>query len=128
MIERVLTSFTSHYYSQNKEIIKFGDSDTLYTLIYAILMLNTDLHNPTVVKKTSVDEIIKTWTKIFTNNLEESTIRDIYADIQQNQIKCMRSLENAEFPKSNFCLIRHLERPKQVSFLRRNLIPASRSN
>lgn len=44
-------------------------------------MLNTDLHNPTVVKKTSIEETIKNWQRIFSTSLDEPTIRDIYTDI-----------------------------------------------
>ena len=38
--------FAEEYFNQNPGVAP--DSDTLYTICFAIIMLNTDLHNPAI--------------------------------------------------------------------------------
>jgi brefeldin A-resistance guanine nucleotide exchange factor 1 len=46
LIERIVTVFAEHYASSDPEGI--SDKDAVYVLTYAIIMLNTDQHNPNV--------------------------------------------------------------------------------
>lgn len=45
-----LQAFASRYYDANLDVDVFANSDTVFILSYAIMMLNTDLHNPCVKK------------------------------------------------------------------------------
>ena len=47
LIERIVTEFADKYYStSNTEDI--ADRDAIFVLTYAVIMLNTDQHNPNV--------------------------------------------------------------------------------
>jgi brefeldin A-resistance guanine nucleotide exchange factor 1 len=46
LIERIVTSFADKYYNSAPEGV--ADRDSVYVLTYAIIMLNTDQHNPNV--------------------------------------------------------------------------------
>ena len=51
-----MESFAQRYCQLNPDI--FTNSDTCYVLSFAIIMLNTSLHNPSVKDKPSVDQFI----------------------------------------------------------------------
>ncbi|KAK4193806.1 ARF guanine-nucleotide exchange factor 2 [Podospora australis] len=53
LIERVVVSFSSKYYESSPENV--ADKDSVYVLSYAIIMLNTDQHNPTIKNGTRMD-------------------------------------------------------------------------
>jgi brefeldin A-resistance guanine nucleotide exchange factor 1 len=50
LIERIVTIFAEHYCASNKPD-DVADHDAVYVLTYAIIMLNTDQHNPNVAKQ-----------------------------------------------------------------------------
>lgn len=63
-IHAILDSFAEQYVSCNlyNDILKSNqpiDSDIILVLVYAILMLNTDLHNPSVKRKMSFEQFSK---------------------------------------------------------------------
>jgi brefeldin A-resistance guanine nucleotide exchange factor 1 len=88
LIERIVTCFSEHYCAS---AIPEGvaDKDAVYVLTYAIIMLNTDQHNPNINSKgrmTSVD---------FAKNLRgvnggqdfaPEYLQDIYDSIKSNEI------------------------------------------
>ncbi|KAH7724491.1 cytohesin-3 [Aphelenchoides avenae] len=53
-IDRVMERFAQRYCAQNPGL--FEKSDTCYILSYAIIMLNTSLHNPSVKEKMSLED------------------------------------------------------------------------
>ncbi|TRY68332.1 hypothetical protein TCAL_03803 [Tigriopus californicus] len=55
-IDRMMESFAQRYCQLNPEI--FTTTDTCYVLSFAIIMLNTSLHNPSVKDKPSVEQFI----------------------------------------------------------------------
>jgi len=55
-IDRMMESFAERYCQLNPDI--FTNSDTCYVLSFAIIMLNTSLHNPSVRDKPSVDQFV----------------------------------------------------------------------
>lgn len=55
-IDRMMESFAQRYCQLNQDI--FTNSDTCYVLSFAIIMLNTSLHNPSVKDKPSVDQFV----------------------------------------------------------------------
>ena len=52
----MMESFAERYCQLNPDI--FTNSDTCYVLSFAIIMLNTSLHNPSVRDKPSVDQFV----------------------------------------------------------------------
>lgn len=55
-IDRMMECFAERYCESNPGV--FTSSDTCYVLSFAIIMLNTSLHNPSVKDKPSVDRFI----------------------------------------------------------------------
>lgn len=55
-IDRMMECFAQRYCTLNPDI--FTNTDTCYVLSFAIIMLNTSLHNPAVKEKPSVDTFI----------------------------------------------------------------------
>jgi len=56
-IDRMMEKFASHYCQLNPSIFKHPD--TCFVLSFAIIMLNTSLHNPAVKNKQTLDGFIK---------------------------------------------------------------------
>lgn len=55
-IDRMMESFAQRYCQLNPNI--FTNSDTCYVLSFAVIMLNTSLHNPSVKDKPTVDQFV----------------------------------------------------------------------
>jgi len=55
-IDRMMETFAQRYCQLNPEL--FTNPDTCYVLSFAIIMLNTSLHNPSVKDKPSVEQFI----------------------------------------------------------------------
>lgn len=47
-IDRLMEAFSKEYFDQQKAITDFKNSDAVYVLAFSTIMLNTDLHNPTI--------------------------------------------------------------------------------
>lgn len=50
LIERIVTEFSEQYYEQAQPV-DIANKDAIYVLIYAVIMLNTDQHNPNLKSK-----------------------------------------------------------------------------
>uniref|UniRef100_A0A914GSC5 Cytohesin-1 n=1 Tax=Globodera rostochiensis TaxID=31243 RepID=A0A914GSC5_GLORO len=81
-IDRIMECFARHYCSQNSEV--FDHPDTCYTLCYAIIMLNTSLHNPSVKERMTLDNF-----SLITDsmNVSRALITDIYNSIRSEAFK-----------------------------------------
>jgi len=55
-IDRMMETFAQRYCQLNTNI--FSNSDTCYVLSFAVIMLNTSLHNPSVKEKSTLDQFI----------------------------------------------------------------------
>eukprot|EP00477_Mikrocytos_mackini_P001266 GAHX01001352.1.p1 GENE.GAHX01001352.1~~GAHX01001352.1.p1 ORF type:complete len:1152 (+),score=288.48 GAHX01001352.1:35-3457(+) len=77
-IDRIISSFGVYFYKSTKE--KFLDEDIPYYLAFAILMLNTDIHNSQVRTKMSCEQFI------MNVNLEAKGITKEYLEIIYNSI------------------------------------------
>lgn len=57
-IDRMMECFAKRYCDCQGENNIFQNSDTCYVLSFAIIMLNTSLHNPSVKEKPTVEQFI----------------------------------------------------------------------
>lgn len=64
-IDRVVERFADTYYQENSE--RFADPDSVYVLVFSLLMLHTDLYNPKITKKITKEQ--------FVHNTRGSTIQ-----------------------------------------------------
>ena len=55
-IDRCVQAFAKAYHAQNPDYLE--SEDAIYTLVFSLIMLNTDLHNPLVPKKMSLSDYL----------------------------------------------------------------------
>ena len=58
-IDRLVEAFSHSYWSDNPQL--FSSSDAVYSLAFATIMLNTDLHNPNIPanRKMKLEDFIR---------------------------------------------------------------------
>ncbi|XP_059277441.1 brefeldin A-inhibited guanine nucleotide-exchange protein 5 [Lycium ferocissimum] len=85
-IDRIMEKFAERYCADNPGLFK--NADTAYVLAYAVIMLNTDAHNPMVWPKMSKDDFVRM------NSTDEAEdcapkelLEEIYDSIVKEEIK-----------------------------------------
>ncbi|XP_019057827.1 PREDICTED: brefeldin A-inhibited guanine nucleotide-exchange protein 5 isoform X1 [Tarenaya hassleriana] len=85
-IDRIMEKFAERYCADNPGLFK--NADTAYVLAYAVIMLNTDAHNPMVWPKMSKSDFIR---MNATNDPEDCAptelLEEIYDSIVKEEIK-----------------------------------------
>ncbi|KAI3470391.1 hypothetical protein Pfo_027054 [Paulownia fortunei] len=85
-IDRIMEKFAERYCADNP--VLFKNADTAYVLAYAVIMLNTDAHNPMVWPKMSKSDFVRMNAM---NDAEESApqelLEEIYDSIVKEEIK-----------------------------------------
>ncbi|GAB4845824.1 Brefeldin A-inhibited guanine nucleotide-exchange protein 5 [Ancistrocladus abbreviatus] len=113
-IDRIMEKFAERYCADNPSIFK--NADTAYVLAYAVIMLNTDAHNPMVWPKMSKAEFVRMNSM---NDAEESPpkelLEEIYDSIVKEEIKMKDGVEG--FGKSSKQKPEAEERGRLVSIL-----------
>ena len=83
-IDRILQNFGAKYYNDNNNI--YESADATFYLTYAIMILQTELHNPNIKEKMSLESFINFVNEQNIKNLDEITLKDIYNDILNEPI------------------------------------------
>ncbi|KAG0557352.1 hypothetical protein KC19_11G122800 [Ceratodon purpureus] len=85
-IDRIMEKFAERYCRDNPNLFK--NADTAYILAYAVIMLNTDAHNPMVTKKMTKSDFVRMNSS---SDVEEHAptelLEDIYDSIVREEIK-----------------------------------------
>ncbi|KAK1568405.1 hypothetical protein Q3G72_024051 [Acer saccharum] len=85
-IDRIMEKFAERYCADNPGLFK--NADTAYVLAYAVIMLNTDAHNPMVWPKMSKSDFVR---MNATDDAEECAptvlLEEIYDSIVKDEIK-----------------------------------------
>ncbi|TSK87577.1 Cytohesin-3 [Bagarius yarrelli] len=85
-IDRMMEAFASRYCQCNPGV--FQSTDTCYVLSFAIIMLNTSLHNPNVRDKPAVERFISMNRGINEGgDLPEDLLRNLYESIKSEPFK-----------------------------------------
>ncbi|XP_016395120.1 cytohesin-3-like [Sinocyclocheilus rhinocerous] len=85
-IDRMMEAFASRYCQCNPGV--FQSTDTCYVLSFAIIMLNTSLHNPNVRDKPAVERFISMNRGINDGgDLPEELLRNLYESIKSEPFK-----------------------------------------
>ncbi|XP_077999135.1 IQ motif and SEC7 domain-containing protein 1-like [Glandiceps talaboti] len=87
-IERLMEAFAQRYCMCNPKVVnRFKNPDTVFILAFAIIMLNTDQHNPNVKaeRKMKLEDFVKNLRGIDNN---EDVDRDFLAGIYERIKKC----------------------------------------
>jgi cytohesin len=87
-IDRILEKFAHHYFLQNPNI--FLSSDTAYVLSFSLIMLNTDLHNQSIIpeKKMTLEQFIKNNRGINQGeDISKEILVTLYNSVKENEIR-----------------------------------------
>ena len=99
-IYNFICAFASRYYEENKEIFEknklnknnnsifFNSEEEVTSFAYSIMILNTDLHNPNVINKMTVEEFIKNnkSSGLF-KEVPEDYFKKIYKELYECELK-----------------------------------------
>lgn len=87
LIERIVTVFAQRYYDEAKPE-NIADQDAIYVLTYAIIMLNTDQHNPNTAKhRMKFENFARNLTTVNGGkNFDDKFLQDIFDSIKSNEI------------------------------------------
>jgi Sec7 domain len=95
VIDRVISNFAHAYYKYS-DFIK--NESAAYILAFSLIMLNTDLHTPSVKTKMPVESYIRNLLGVNDNeNFPEEYLKDLYVSIKSDPIEAkevIRSIEN----------------------------------
>jgi brefeldin A-inhibited guanine nucleotide-exchange protein len=86
-IDRIMEKFAERYCLQNPTV--FPSADTAFILSFSIIMLNTDLHNPSIRedRKMTKEDFIRNNRGISSgSDLPDTLLSDIYDEIKRNPI------------------------------------------
>ena len=93
-IDRILESFASKYYNDNNTL--FSNSDITFYLAYAIMILQTELHNPNVKDKMSLENFMKIFEDKEYENFTKEYLEDIYRQIKEEPLSMSESEDQIE--------------------------------
>jgi golgi-specific brefeldin A-resistance guanine nucleotide exchange factor 1 len=94
-IDRLMEAFSGQLYKQQLGKTFFKNSDAVYVLAFSTIMLNTDLHNPTIKKESRM-----TLRQFIRNNrginggqdMPEDFLSELYEQIKHKQIQVKREM------------------------------------
>jgi Sec7-like guanine-nucleotide exchange factor len=73
-IDRVMEAFGKEYYRQAKGGVKVGNNeDSFFILAFAVIMLNSDLHNPSVKRRMSCQQFRRNLEGAITLSKQDAT-------------------------------------------------------
>jgi cytohesin len=84
-IDRMMESFSQRFCECN-ETMEI-DSEKCYLISYAIIMLNTSLHNPSVKDKQTCDQFVKMCKETTKIEVSEQMLKEFYTSIKKEQFK-----------------------------------------
>ena len=93
-IDRVLSSFSAKYYKDNSAL--FENEDCAYTVAYAIMIFQSDLHNPKVKERMDEESFIKLFDDKSFECLTKEYLADIYKQILEEPISMTELEEERE--------------------------------
>jgi len=85
-IDRIMKEISVRFHSCNPSV--YANSDTAYILMFSLIMLNTDLHNPRITKKLTKSQFIKNVKGIDNgNDLPRDHLEELYDNIRLHEIR-----------------------------------------
>ncbi|KAH9613534.1 hypothetical protein KSS87_009649, partial [Heliosperma pusillum] len=109
-IDRIMEKFAERYCADNPALFK--NADTVYNLIYAVIMLNTDAHNPKVTAKMSKTDFVHLNSMADAEEIPpQELLEEIYDSIVKEKLKMndedtegkgsLLSILNLDLPRKN---------------------------
>ena len=101
-IDRLMESFSKELHRQRGEDMFFKNSDAIYVLAFSTIMLNTDLHNPTIKEEQRMtkEQFVRNNRGINGgDDLPAEFLEELYDQIKENEIQVRKEL--GEFMKKH---------------------------
>ena len=116
MIDRVMQTFSNCYVQQNPD--KYHNPDALYVLAFALIMLNSDQHNPQVTRRMTQKEFVSnTKHSLNCNDISEKDLEGMFDEIHTNPF--LFSNQSNDFMALSAPKLRgYLEKKSEHSFSR----------
>jgi len=84
-IDRMMDAFARRYCECNSTM--FENPESCYIVSFAIIMLNTNLHNPSVKDKQTIDQFVKMCREPTKMDLNEQMLKEFYNNIKKEPFK-----------------------------------------
>lgn len=84
-IDRMMESFAQRFCDCSPST--FVDAESCYVVSFAIIMLNTNLHNPSVKEKQTVEQFIKMCKETCKTEVKELMLKECYSSIKREPFK-----------------------------------------
>uniref|UniRef100_A0A7I4C4X0 SEC7 domain-containing protein n=1 Tax=Physcomitrium patens TaxID=3218 RepID=A0A7I4C4X0_PHYPA len=103
-IDRIMEKFAERYCRDNPNLFK--NADTAYILAYAVIMLNTDAHNPMVTNKMSKSDFVRmNSSSDVDEHAPAELLEEIYDSIVREEIKLKDDDSKRERPEERSSLV-----------------------
>eukprot|EP00462_Mataza_sp_D1_P023775 CAMPEP_0175130550 /NCGR_PEP_ID=MMETSP0087-20121206/6066_1 /TAXON_ID=136419 /ORGANISM="Unknown Unknown, Strain D1" /LENGTH=1929 /DNA_ID=CAMNT_0016412775 /DNA_START=93 /DNA_END=5878 /DNA_ORIENTATION=- len=109
-IDRMMEKFAEQYGKHNPGV--FANSDQAYVLAYAVIMLNTDAHNPQVTNKMTKDQFIRNCS--VDGDLDTTLLTNIYHRIVNHEIK----MKDDPLASSSSSSAQHNVKKRNINFMK----------
>ena len=89
-IDRLMEVFSKEYFEQHKESTIFKNADAVFVLAFSTIMLNTDLHNPTIKadQRMTLEEFLRNNRGINSgDSLPDEYLSDLYDQIKERELQ-----------------------------------------
>lgn len=130
-IDRFMQAFAQKFLSNNPEQQHVANQDAAYTLAFALVMLQTDLHNPSIKKKMSLEQF-KSNLKECNNgqNFDPAFLESLYNYIKDNEIKMNLTEKSGlkPFPQQILDRVQNIIQMKKKPLLDKEAIAALKSH
>ena len=96
-IERIIEKFAEQYIAGSGNVKEVFDKDAAFVLSYAVIMLNTDLHNPQNKRQMTIEEFRRNLRAV--NNgedFDQKYLNKIYSSIKEREIIMPEEHNNEE--------------------------------
>ena len=100
-IDRIMETFAERYHTFHPKL--FASPDTAYVLAFALIMLNTDAHNPGVKNKMTLEQFFSTTRGIDSgNDIDKELLTTLYRSIVENEINLKPDGPSTPFDSPDF--------------------------
>ncbi len=88
VVQRIIDSFSKEYFNQNNGQDVFKNSDAVFSFSYLLMMLQTNLHNPQVIEKMTLEQFRNLSKNMNGPGLEfpHDFLEKVYNSIQKKQL------------------------------------------
>jgi Sec7-like guanine-nucleotide exchange factor len=100
IVDRILERFAERYFEQNRTSV-FENADTAYVMAFSIMMLSTDLHNPSQKKKMTAEEWLsnnKKYVPGLDKNWNQEYMEELFARIAATPFELQGATSTAATP------------------------------